>query len=467
MNKILRFSFIFLAAILAGLSLGTSNYLMLFGVVALAASIVVFGNIKLAIYSLILTVFCFEWLSGFVSVLPRQLTWIPDLLGLVLLCRIAFDAATKRIRIQNSFITYFVYLWLLLSIVGAIVNSLSPFVFIVGLRNYFKFVPLLLIFSWYRFPDDFVKRVVRIIVGIAVVQVLFVIPEAVIFQGESSDWGDFVVGTLGSHASGTLAVFQLIVFSMLAALYKSRFYSLRKLLIYGSLVLLPTFITEAKIVFILLPLTFMVSFLDLRRRAFARATLLVVMGAIVFTAGVNIYDSIYAARPGRDVRAFMLSGERIKDELGAGEIAYGKAGELRRLSAVNFMMQNINRDTYTKMFGVGIGNASNSLFEASKGEYHRKYPELRIGDVSLAGIGWEFGYSGLVLFAIFFFTLCTIRPPEQCGPFYDGMFRGVKTLVLIAAVCFIYNSFLRINPLAFVFWVYLGILNNRLMKQRV
>ena len=467
MKKLLTYLFVLFTALLVGVSLATSNYVMLFGVVSLAAGLVVFSNIKFAIYSMILTVFFFEWLSGFVSILPRQLTWLPEMLALVLLCRITFDLANKKIRIQNSFITHFLYLWVLLSVVGAVVNSLSPFVFIVGLRNYFKFVPLLLIFSWYPFPDEFVKRIVRIVIAIAVIQILFVIPEAIIFRSESSDWGDFVVGSLGSHASGTLAIFQLIVFSILAALYRSNYYSLKKLVIYGGLVLLPTFITEAKIIFILLPLTFLISFLDLRRRMLAKATLLTAMGAVVFIAGVNIYDNIYAQRPGRDIRAFMLSRERIMDELGTGEIAYGKSGELRRLSAVGFMFQNINQDTYTKIFGVGIGNASNSLFEGSKGKYHKKYPELRIADVSLAGIGWEFGYAGLALFGIFFFTLCIVRPREQYGPFYDGMFHGVKGLVFIAAVCFIYNSFLAINPLAFVFWLYLGILNSKLLKQKV
>jgi len=437
--------------------------LMLFIAISVIVFFVMFNNIKFTIYSLILLVYFLDWFSSYLALLPRQITWLPEMLSFVLLVRIMFDLANKEIKIKNNFITYFVYFWLFLSIVGIAVNFVNPFVFIAGFRNYFKFIPVLLVFSWYPFPAEFVKRIIGFIIFIGLIQIFFIIPERIIFW---ADEGDLMVGSLGAHASGTLAIFQLLIFSILVALYKSNYYSLKKFMTYGGLVLLPTFITEAKVVFFLLPIVFAIYFLDFKGRMFARSAFLVILGSVVLVAGIYIYNSIYAEWRGRDIRTMIFSPEKALDDVGLGKSPYYADGTLRRATSVKFMLESINKDIYAKILGVGIGNASDSLFPLSRGHYHKKHSELYIDRAFWARFGWEFGYVGLIFLIVFFVRLYLIKRHKEYDAFYNGIFNGVKGMVVITVLSFVYSSFLTLNPLSLVFWLYLGILNNKLLSEK-
>ncbi len=449
-------------AILLGKALATADGLLLLLLVSSIAFPLLLKNIKLVVYLMFVSVFFLDWLWGYLSFLPRQLTWLPEILSLVLLLRIVVDLSIGNIRIKNNFFTYFIYCWFFLSVIGIIINSVSPFVFLAGFRNYFKFIPLFLVFSWYPFSDKFVKQIVGILIFISVIQILFVIPEAIIYRGKS---GDYIVGCLGAHASGDLGIFQLLIFSTLISLYKSNYYTLRRFITYGTLILLPAFITEAKVVFFILPIIMCVSFLDFRSKTVTRNFLILLLSLVILPGGVYIYNKIYSDKYGVNIQEFLFSSEKTADHIGVGELSFRKGGELRAISAIQFMFQNINKGSYTKFFGVGIGNASDSVFPESRGEYHEKYSYWVIGRVFFARFGWEYGYLGLMLLIVFFVILFNKKNNEKNDTFYTAMFSGKKNLAIISAWCFFYNSFLVISPLAFVFWFYLGIINNRLLTE--
>jgi hypothetical protein len=449
--------------VLMGVALSTSNYVLLVVAIAIVLGPLVLSNIRVLIYALVLSVALLEGLSTYVKILPRQITWLVDILCFLLLLRLVADFALGQIKLRNTFITYFVYAWLALAVIGIGANAVAAPEFLVGLRNYFRFIPLLFVFSLYPFPESFLKRLIKLVLVIGVIQLPIVAAERILFPG---DYGDAIVGSFGANASGVLGLFEVVLLVILLALYKSRYYSGKDLMLYGVLVLLPSFITEAKIVFLLIPVLMIFYLFEMKSGRLGKNMMVAAVGAILFFGGVHVYNVIYAGQTQRRLQDVLLDPQRMMDFLGTDRSSYSGPGEMPRVTAVNHMFAHISKDPIMTVVGVGVGNASDSLFDASRGRYHKLYPKLR-DDVFAARIGWEFGCAGLILFGVFFYKLARLRRHMDHDPFYNGLFYGVKGLVFIVVVSFIYNSFLALAPLAMLFWMLLGMVNGRVLVEKV
>ncbi len=448
--------------VLMGVALSTSNYVLLVVALAIVLGPLVLSNVRMLIYALILSVALLQGLSTYFKVLPRQITWITEILCVLLLLRLVADLSLGQVKLRNTFMTYFVYAWLALALIGIGVNAVAAPVFLAGLRNYFRFIPLLFVFSLYPFPEVFLKRIIRLVLVVGVIQLPIVVAERILFPG---DYGDAIVGSFGAGASGVLGLFEVVLLAVILALYKSRYYSVKDLMLYGVLVLLPSFITEAKIVFLLIPVLMALNLFERKSERLGKNVLVAAIGAVIFIGGIHIYNMIYVSHTRSRVQDILLDPERMMDFLGVEKASYSGPDEMPRVTAVNHMFAHISRDPIMTVFGVGVGNASDSLFEVSKGRYRRLYPQLR-DDVFAARAGWEFGCAGLILFGVFFYKLSRIRRHMDHGPFYNGLFYGVKGLVFIVVVSIIYTSFLTLAPLAMLFWMLLGMTNRRLLVEK-
>lgn len=406
--------------------------------------------LRTVIYSLLLCVFFIDFLCGYLSILPRMFTWINEILSLFLLFLIFADLSLQRLNIKINFLILIALVWVIIAILGVMVNGVNFFVFLAGFRNYFKFLPLFFALSWYPLPDKLIRNIIQCLILISTIQIFFIIPEKIYYYGLS---GDLIVGSLGANASGILVIFQMLVFSLLISLYKSNYYSTKAFIFYSVLILSSTFITEGKIVFFILPIIFIVYFLEISnlKKSFA----LVFIGLSVFIAGVFIYNYIYG-----DIGKYLLKSDKTEAYLGLNEISYVKINKLRRIPQVYFMFKNINKTIYKQVIGVGIGNASESYFQRSNGEYYKKFGFLGITRVFLAKLGWEFGYTGIILFLGLLLYLYFVNYGTDLDQFENGIINAKKGIVIVTLSSLIYDSALTTNQLSFTFWLYLGILNN-------
>ena len=406
------------------------------------------------IYGTLVSIFFLDFFNGYLNLIPRQITWAAEIFSLILFMLIFADLAFYKLPIKFNFLTYFLIVWLFISVIGVVINNVKPFVYFAGVRNYFKFIPFFIALSIYPLPLKLIEKFFEILILISASQLLFVIPEKVIFWGKS---GDLIVGTLGQNASGTLVIFQLLSFSIIISLYKCGYYTTKKFLLYSIPILLSTFITEGKIVFFILPFIFIISFLGVKN--LPKIIIIFFMGFIFIIIGVFLYNFIYG-----NIERHFINYDSTLETLGANDISYAKNDRLRRISQVRFMFKNINHSTYSKIFGYGIGNASDSYFKLSKGEYSKRFPSLGIDKVLLSRLGWEFGYSGIFIFFFFLIFLYNYRIPNTNIEFYNGILEARKGIIIVILFSCIYNSSLIINPISFVFWSYLGIFNNIILE---
>ena len=414
-----------------------------------------FSYLKFIFYSTLIAICLLDFLSGYLHILPRQFTWLTEIFSLMLCVVIFADIAFYKFSLKINFLIYFLFIWFLITFFGIISNNVSPFVVFAGLRNYFKFIPFFIALSIYPLSERFFKNFINIIILVSAMQLIFVIPEKIIYWKKS---GDLIVGSLGSNASGTLVIFQLLSFSIIISFYKADYYTFKQFLFYSILILLSTFITEGKIVFFILPILFFVNFINIKN--FRKNFVIIIIGILAMLLGVLLYNSLY----GNIERHFINYNETFKT-LGVSEISYGKNDRLRRISQVHFMIKNINNSFYSKFFGYGIGNASDSFFYLSKGEYNKRYYLFGIDKIFISRLGWEFGYSGVILFLCFLFILYKYNTPSSNNKLFNGILDARKGIIIVILFSSFYNNALIMNSTSFIFWSFLGIFNNILLHK--
>ena len=161
-----------------------------------------FDVLRALFYSLIISIFFVDFLSKALGLLPRAVTLVPELLAVVILFYLIFQAATtKRVVISGKYVLLFA-VFIVQIIAGIILNDVDLGTVFVAIRYYFKYVPLFLFpIIIFISKEEFKKHLV-LLLSLALLQLPIVIVQ---FLKYGSEFADNVAGTL--VITGTLAIF--------------------------------------------------------------------------------------------------------------------------------------------------------------------------------------------------------------------------------------------------------------------
>jgi hypothetical protein len=421
-------------------------------ILGLLGGIIVLSNNALAISVLATVVFLADWLSEVVQVVPRQITWLPDVILIALGLKVLFYAAKER-RFYRTAIDAPLMFLLAFGVISAFINGASFEVVVLGMRNFFLYVILFYVISQLRFEEQFIKRAVKVLLVVAFLQVPIAIAQRLVNIDFAS--GDVVVGTIGANASGTLSLFLLMTVSIIVAGYLNKLVSGRFLA--GSLLFLfiPMVINETKVTFLIFPILvfFLIGHSLYAASSRKRSLAPILLSVIIFSFAAVGYNLLFAE--------FYDKSQGIFSESQISNITrpYTKQGSLNRLTIVQFAYIELNRPPLNPFIGVGPGNASNSFFTAGIGEYFDKYKNLDISGTFVARLLWEFGYIGLIVYIYMIIKLVMMAErihKRSRDPFKKAIALAFEGTVLIMAIGVVYSGTFILGALPLVFWFLAG-----------
>jgi len=411
---------------------------------------------RVGIVVVIMSVFLFDWLSDVAGVLPRQMTWLPELVIAVLFLKV-YVVTLKHGRLPRVPINKAVLVFVLFGLVSAVINDASPFVTFLGFRNYLKYVLLFYVVSCLDFHEVFLRRMILCVIGSAFLQIPVAVLQKYYLSVMPSDLisGDLIGGTLGAHTSGILTIFLLCTISLLIGF----FYTYRKkrlVCVIGIMLLfIPMGLNETKITFFLTPLV--VLFL-MRKEIFKRCGKTVavfILSALLLAATYKVYTHFYSEKVNID--DFLFSPDYLKEYL-LTEYDY-LDGSLKRVPAVIFAHEQITSHLSSTVLGVGPGNASDSFFSEGVGRYYRMHEGLKVDKVQVSRMLFEFGYVG---FGIFLYLIYRVYRANRTwrshaeDRFWKAISFGFEGIVFILVTTMVYANSFIVDSLAFTFWFVAG-----------
>lgn len=376
----------FLVLIAVGRDLSTEGKTLTIAVLFVVVLGVALIRPKMALYVLILAVFTLDWVSSIAPFIPSKISWIQEVMLLALSTAALFKGIRRHGFVETS-IDKPVMLLLLLGVISTFINLGNPLIFLLGMRNYWKFLLLFYAVVNLEFEEEFRNRVVWLLFSLAALQVPVALFQRILSPLRT---GDVIGGTLGLYTSGTLTILLLAASSMVLGWYLYNPRSNYRTLLAGSLLLIPTAINETKVVFIAGPLLYVYLLWARARARFARVLLVMV---VLVCAGYGVYqayDVFYAQNAGESVfsRAYLeeyLLSERIE------------GGVLNRLPGAVFVFRDVAAAPQTLLFGHGPGSASDSVFEFGAGPVYREYGELKVDSTFVQRFTLEYGLAGWVV----------------------------------------------------------------------
>jgi len=457
-RKIVLFSFFLLTFYSMSWAIVQNNYYVIVGLIGIGLLLFLFNNIDKSIYLLFLGILLLDWLSEKWFLIPTQLTWLPELLSIVVILYILLTFTKhKKFPLKAPYIL--VYLFVGFTLFGIIINNVDAPVAIAGVRNHLKFLPFFLLPFYYDFSDDFMGKFTKFILFFSFLQCPVAILQRLLFETRS---GDVVGGTLGANTSGILSFFcsfMIILWTAHCFKYQPRF---SRYIIGLILLFIPMTINETKISLFLIPVIFFSMFFFIPEVKKKARYLILLSFLFILILGIykTVYNYYYGKTTSTTIESYLTDPQKILNY-----IHYNKyidsSGRLNRIPQIIFSYQNISKDLGHLLFGVGPGNASDSFFSEADGQYYVRYKTLDIDSIFVANMLWEYGLLGTLMYlgmCIFiFYKVLSMRRLTGISGVQVSMFLGMNIVLLISAV---YLNTTRVNIYMYLYWFLAGYLMN-------
>lgn len=397
--------------------------------------------------------------------------WLPGLAsftqeGVALLASIYVVANGMRSRFQYVRTEYWIVFGALLVVIvcGILVNAVSSGPVFAGIRTYLRALPLFFLPAVFAIDDRRLRRQLLLVLGFALLQAPLAWYQRSTVWAEGHISGDWVVGTLTS--SGILSVFLICVACVLAGFYVRKRLPARWFIPLVLIVLIPTALNETKATLFLLPLGLLTTFIvgspaSTRFRNGLVATVVLSLFGAIF---VPIYDYYVTPRWGYGIVEFFTMKGRLEGYMEKRNAGIGSE-EAGRVDAITVPVKTLARDPGQFVFGLGIGNASDSaLGPQFTGEYFRRFEPFRQSTASVLIL--ETGVLGLALVMLLY--LMIFRDARFVARHDSGlggaMAAGWTGAVAVIVVATFYVEMMAYGSTSFLFWYFSGLLAAHRMR---
>jgi hypothetical protein len=415
----------------------------------------------------ILAIVCCVMLSDFLVFtfdLPPVLRFIPEILSGILIVYIFIAGTRDRFRFVAA------KYWLVfgaLSIVilcGIINGGAGSGSIIMGMRFYFRALPMFFLAAVLPVTDDQLKRLFKWLLVLSLIQLPVTVYQRWIIYSADRYSGDDVRGTLMD--SGILSMYLICAVLVMVGLLLKRRISVFWFTVLFFLLLLPTTINETKVTVIFLPLGLLVTLLigaePGKRLRYAGLTLIALIGfGAIF---VPVYDMLEEHNHYKvKLVDFFTNEQQLDNYLVAHGRNRGTGIGGTKLSgrgdAIMVPLAYLARDPVTLAFGLGMGNVSPSnLGKNFEGSYYRLFRSLLVTSFSYFVL--ELGLFGVALILVLYWmifadSLAVARlDPGLAGALAAG-WTGVTAIFVLGLL---YTTFYQFPSLTYLYWYFGGII---------
>ncbi|HVW69747.1 MAG TPA: hypothetical protein VHB68_12285 [Steroidobacteraceae bacterium] len=402
---------------------------------------------------------CCSYLTE-LHVLPKASRFLPEVLSGLIGIRVILNGMGQRFRdvapkywLLFASITFMIFCGILSNGVGA-----GPQ--IGGLRYSLRALPLFFLPAVVTFTEAQLRQQLQLLLAISIIQLpLAGYQRLTIFQ-EGRFTGDPVFGTL--MLSGVMSLFQIGVVCTLTGLFVRRRITLGRYVMLFLLVLLPTTINETKVTLLLLPIGLLATVIigappgTKQRVALGSVLLMVAFGAL-FVPIYDYFNTRYNPYP-VTLGDFFGNSKKVETymENGAG---VGSRKEAGRVDAIEVPLERLSRDPVKLVFGLGIGNASNSnLGPQFTGEYYGLYGRYTI-ESSTAAFLLEMGVGGVLLVLVFMALIFgdSLAVAREGTGLTSALAVGWAGITLVTAISLFYLTLHTTESLSYLFFYFSGL----------
>lgn len=408
------------------------------------------------VYIQFVSIFLLDFLNKY-ALVPRQLTWLPDIISAFLFIAVIILLVTRRtVKIHISYLIIFSIL-LLHSLFSIIYNEVPSGAIFQAIRNYFKYIPFFLLPLAYSFSNEEIKKQIYLLGFLAISQLPIALYQRFIESAGSAS-GDAVRGTFGT--SSLLSIFLICSFSLCIAFYIKKRITATRLLIFCVIFLFPTTINETKGTLFLLPFGLLIPALITGSISDKIKRLLGTMGLglILIIGFITIYDQFLdtSVKDDKGLIDFLTRENRLEGYLAPHASGLRTNLPPGRVDVIINPFKNLYHDPVHLAFGLGPGNVSTSFLGSKfSGKYVDEFGEQMY--LAMSNLLWEFGVLGTLLvlmlwFRIFKDSLIVAKNDNIVGSFALG-WAGIMAVLTLSLF---YKNIIQSDILSYIFWYYSG-----------
>ena len=428
------------------------NRILYLAAIGIPLAIGFFAAPRVALYALGVLVYSSDWLSEYWQLIPREATWLVDLLIVLFALRYGltfFSAKHKVFGVEKMILTLLVF-----AILSALVNGESMSSTLIGLRVGFRYLLLFLAAAGLHPNDNSASKFIRFLFLIGLLQT-----PVVLWQWKFTSWGseDELNGTFGRNQTPGVALFMFVLYTyLIAKMIEER--RIRGTYIFAMIwMVICPIMGEAKFFFLLLPvfILFMIRAEFIRRPGMA--FLLSLFGAGMFVAVDYIIVETGFWREGRNPLTYITKlPEVFETEIGRPQGEH-KERSFRILSA--FVLAADNPRAF--WFGHGPGSITLSYVAGTHTKIAEYFASFGLTS-SAPSIAWmliEYGYFGTFLMLLLLFLIYRRgRILRQSNNFdYRVYGRMLEGMIFLYFAWLLYQSAWQSDSMNFIFWPLAGI----------
>jgi len=393
--------------------------------------------------------------GAFVSMAGPQfskVTWAVSILGFVLLALSLFNLLlVGRSRAQPAFI-WIALAFLVAALATTVAQWYSTGEVIAGIKRLFQAYGLMFAFATLALSARQVGRFRKVLLLIALFQLPFALYEFFVLVKErgglqaGSATTDVVAGTFGANLEGgspnsVMAIYLLIAMAFLFARWKEKLLPMPKLVLLCLPLVVPFFLGEVKILFILIPMAFLVLF----KRDLPRRPVFFMMMALFGMLFVALLGYLYATLIIREPIEHIFEATLAYNVEDQGYGSY----YLNRTNVLQFWWQQQSwSNPLAFVFGHGLGS-SFSAPSVIPGHIAMKWPLYGIDLTTASSLLWDTGLMGLGLFILMLLSAwraCSVlqRDTRDVSVMADAT--AIQTAIALFAVFVFYNNALISSP---------------------
>ena len=385
-----------------------------------------------------------QWLTCYILVFPFLLAFLLEFLHLPSLLKYSIDLAwvsvfviiffRSRVYLRKQVALYaaLIGIWFLYTLITYLFNYQSPFYYLWGLRNNFRFYVAFLAFAM-LFDEDDAEYFLRFMDGLFWVNAVVTFVQF-FFLGYEQDYLGGIFGVERGCNAYSIIFFSVIVGKSMLSFMNGQENPISCFLKCGVSLFFSA-LAEVKVFFVIFVVIGIVAafFTKFSFRKFA----LFLAAAILFMYASSVLTTVFGENSS-------VSLESVWKSLTVTH--YATAEDLGRMTAIPIISNSVLTDIPDKLFGMGLGNCDTSSFAICNTPFYKSHADWHYTWLSSAFLFLETGYVGLVMY-VSFYIICfvTARKKRKNG---DGNLLFCQISMIMSVVCVIltfYNSSLRME----------------------
>ena len=409
--------------------------------------ITVFLNDRLGFIIILATLFIFNWLFGVIKVIPKEITWLPDVIIMVMTVKLLF-LQTKQKKIKKTPIDIPFLAIILLGFISALYNNVSIVTLIFGFRNFFKYILMFYILRNIEYDEKFYKFFMIALFVLALLQIPITFIQAFVYGVTGEDVADNISGTLGWKTTGAMTIFMSFAVSLMIGFFTQTRKKIFVLLAISFAI--PMILGSGQFGIYISPIAIIVCWIIGNPITLKNIAKIPIMIFFLFAVGWSliVYHDL---RYGGNLMMFIKNPSKLYNL----NMDFKKEGAYGRFQVIDVSHKLLSENPVRFITGYGPGNASESYFKKYSGKLEQKYEMRKIGGIQLTAILLEYGYLGLLFFFYMFYCLWRLSRKvyyTSDSQFWRSVSIGFNGMIIIYLGGIIYNPVWFYDVLAFPFW---------------